>query len=384
LAGKANAHTRGGAWEKARAVLEPLVSKGAEDAGMATVYARIAVHDGDYDRAVEVASRHLQDRVAQEIHRTLLFDIGAAHERAGRYDDAFESFSQANRVTTGSWDPAASTERLDEIMTVFGRESLESLPPATTPARQSEVPVFIVGMMRSGSTLVEQIIDTHPEAHGAGEIAALPDLVREMSLRVGSTLPYPQCVRELDADDFEALAASYLTELQRVAPTARRVCDKHLINYEHLGLIQALFPKARVIHTRRDAMDTCLSCFCSRFPPGVPAFTEDLEHLGMRFNDYLAIMEHWRSTLDMALLEIDYETLVEDQEGTTRRILEFLGLPWDESCLRFHESPRQALTLSREQVSRPIYRSAVDRHRHYDRHLGPLRAVLESGRRGCA
>ena len=382
LAGKANAYVRGGQWLKARAVLEPLVTRGSEDAGMATVYARICGHEGDNGRAVEIASRHLDDRISAEARRTLLFEIAAAHQRAGHHDEAFAGFSAANQASGGRWDPAASRAYLDRIMAVFTRPFLEALPEPGSEARRSEVPVFIVGMMRCGSTLLEQIIDAHPACHGAGEILCLPDLVASLALRIGSNLGYPECGRDLDEGDLDALAEAHLAEIAPLAPGAKRICDKHLLNHEHLGLVQGLFPRARVIHTRRDPLDTCVSCFCHRFPPGVPAFTQDLRHLGQRYNDYLALMAHWREALSLPLLEVDYEALVADQEGVTRRIIDFLGLPWDDRCLGFHQSRREVLTLSRDQVSKPIYRTAIGRARRYEKHLGPLREVLESGRRG--
>ncbi|MHC4210431.1 MAG: tetratricopeptide repeat-containing sulfotransferase family protein [Planctomycetota bacterium] len=378
LAGKASVLSRLDRWDEARTLLEPHVEGGAEDAGMAVAYARIAVHDRDFARAVEVASRHLDDDTGDEIRRSLWFDIGKAHERAGDHDRAFEAYTSGKRMRVLPWDPAAAAARHDQLMAVFTAETVKGLP---RPPEPSALPVFIAGMPRCGSTLIEQIIDAHPQAFGAGEIQDLPQLLLALNMRIGSTLPYPECVRDLDQEDVDDLARDYLQRLGRYAPQAARVCNKDLGNYQHLGLIAAVFPEARIIHARRDPLDTCLSCYVQKFAPGSHDYSADLRHLGLAYNDYLALMDHWRRT-GIPMLEVDYEELVENQEAISRQIIEYCGLPWDDLCLRFHESGRRVITLSHEQVKRPMYASSIGRHRHYEKYLGPLREVLEQGLRG--
>jgi hypothetical protein len=138
-----------------------------------------------------------------------------------------------------------------------------------------------------------------------------------------------------------------------------------------------IFPRARIIHSRRDPLDTCLSCYVQKFPPGTPAYTGDLHDLGLAYNDYAALMAHWRGLLGDRILEIDYEGLIEDQEGVSRRLIEHLGLGWDDRCLRFYETGRAVTTLSHEQVNKPIYRGSIGRHERFEKHLGALRDVLE-------
>jgi tetratricopeptide (TPR) repeat protein len=378
LAGKANALCRLRRWDEARAVLAPYVEAGTEDAGMAIVWARIAVHDRDYSNAIDVASRHLHDETGDEIRRSLWFDIGKAHERAGDYERAFEAYTNGKRMRTLPWDPAGATRRHDDLMAVFTSKTIQGLP---RPSEASALPVFIAGMPRSGSTVIEQIIDAHPQAFGAGEIPDLPNLLATLNLRIGSTLAYPDCVRDLEQEDVDELARDYLERIGRYAPHAARICNKDLGNYQHLGLIAAVFPEGRIIHSRRDPLDTCLSCYVQKFAPGSHDYSADLRHLGMAYNDYLALMDHWRK-VGIPMLEVDYEELVENQEAVSRNIIEYCGLPWDDLCLRFHESGRQVITLSHEQVSRSMYATSVGRHRHYEKHLGPLREVLDKGLRG--
>ncbi|MEE8459661.1 MAG: sulfotransferase, partial [Phycisphaerales bacterium] len=373
LAGKANTLTRSRKWSEARLLLEPFVAAGTEDASMAVVYARVAVHEGDTGKAVEVASRHTDDPVGDEVRRSLWYDIGKAHEKGADYDKAFEAYTRGNQVRPGRWDATAHALRHDRIMTVFTQELMTSLGDA---GNQSQLPVFIVGMPRSGSTLIEQIIDAHPQAYGAGELLAMPDVAASMNCGIGSTLTFPDCVADLARTDLPALGKSYLDQVRTLAPRVSRICDKQLASYELIGLIAMIFPRARIIHSRRDPLDTCLSCYVQKFAPGTPAYTGDLRNLGLAYNDYAALMAHWRGLLGERILEIDYEGLIEDQEGVSRRLIEHLGLGWDDRCLRFYETNRAVTTLSHEQVDKPIYRSSIGRHERFGKHLGPLREVV--------
>ncbi len=376
LAGKADVYLRAREPEKARRLLAPFVEAGTEDVGMALAFARVARGAGQNDEAIRVVSRHLNDDTTWPVRQSLWFELGAAPEASGRFDEAFDAYTRGNGVNPAVWDPVAVSRWYDGVMATFDRDTVVGLPRASNA---SSLPVLIVGLPRCGSTLVEQIIDAHPQAHGAGELPFLNDVLVGMSERIGSTVPYPQCVRDLDQADIDALSRSYIQRLRSLAPSADRVCDKQLSNFQYLGVVAALLPGARVIHVRRDPLDTCLSCYVNRFAPGTPAYLSDLRSLGLFYNDYRAVMEHWRGVLDIPMLELDYEQLVADPDGECRRLVEFCGLPWDDRCLRFFESKREVLTLSRDQVNRPIYASSVGRHRNYQKHLGPLRDALAGG-----
>jgi hypothetical protein len=363
--------------EKARLLLGPFVEAGTEGIGMALSYARAARSVGEYDAAIRVATRHLADDATWPLRQGLWFEIGAAHEAQRCFDEAFDAYRHGNEMNPAEWDPVSISSWFDGIMATFDRDTVAGLPRATDA---SSLPVLIVGLPRCGSTLVEQIIDAHPQAHGAGELTLMEDLVTGLSERIGSTTPYPQCVRDMDQADVDALGRWYVEGLERIAPRADRVCDKQLSNFAHLGVVAAILPGARVIHVRRDPIDTCLSCYVNRFAPGTPGYLSDLRLLGLYYNDYLALMEHWRGVLQIPMLELDYERLVADPDVECRRLVEFCGLPWDDRCLRFFESGREVLTLSRDQVNRPIYSTSVGRSRKYLKHLGPLRDALAGGR----
>jgi hypothetical protein len=179
----------------------------------------------------------------------------------------------------------------------------------------------------------------------------------------------------LEGGRLTAASVTYLEGLRARAGDATRVTDKMPYNFERLGLISLMFAGARVIHCRRDPLDSCLSCYFQNFSRG-NFQTFDLRHLGLYYRQYERLMAHWREVLDLAVLDVSYEAHVEDPEGTCREILAFLELDWDPACLRFYESQRNVKTASRDQVNRPIYRSSVGRWQNYGKHLGPLNDAL--------
>jgi hypothetical protein len=234
-------------------------------------------------------------------------------------------------------------------------------------------------MPRSGTTLVEQIIDAHPLGHGAGELTDIPVIAEGLQAELQSTEPYPECAADLEPEDVSRLAGRYLDRLRGLTRSATRVVNKSLMSYKYLGLIAVLFPAARIIHCRRDPRDICVSCYMnSILPQGLPYVT-DLHNLGFAYRQYERLMEHWSKALAQPMLEVVYEAVVDDLEGEARRIIEFIGLDWDDACLQFHASGRIVRTASYEQVRQPIYRSSIGRYKRFERHLGPLLEALAEG-----
>jgi hypothetical protein len=227
--------------------------------------------------------------------------------------------------------------------------------------------------------LVEQIIDAHPDAAGVGEIETLGQLIMEMPERLGTTLPWPDLLQETNERGLTEIAEAYLADLKARAPKGSKVVDKQLGNFIHAGMISLLFPKARIIHCTRDPMDLGLSIWTQKLPPGTNAFASDLKSIGQSWRLAQDLMEHWSGVLTYPMLDVNYEELVADLEGQTRRVLEFCGLPFDERCLRFWESGRTVLTLSSDQVRRPIYGSSVGRHAAWGGLLDGLRDGVGAG-----
>jgi hypothetical protein len=236
---------------------------------------------------------------------------------------------------------------------------------------RSDLPVFIVGMPRSGTTLVEQIAASHRAVFGAGE---LPDIGRlAASLAQGKDLA---AAEGWTADAITAMAKAHLDHLRALGGDRRRVIDKMPGNVFHLGLIALMFPQARVIFCRRDPRDNCLSCYFQHFSKHHLLYTYDLADCGHQYLATDHLTSHWLKALPLRMLEVSYEELVADQEGQSRRLIDFLGLPWDPTCLEYYRTERTVVTASVWQVRQPIYTRSVARWRHYEQHLGPLLDVL--------
>ncbi len=288
-------------------------------------------------------------------------------ERERKHAEAFRHYQTANRIRRRAidYDPEGHARLIDRLIETFSPALRER---ARDWGSDSEVPVFIVGMPRSGTTLVEQIIASHPRVHGAGELPVLANFERELA-------GYPESLKECGP----ALAADwsdrYLAILRGRSDTADRITDKAPSNFLRIGLIRLLFPRARIVHCRRNPLDTCLSNYFNYFVVG-NEFSYDLEELGHYYRCYERLMAHWRESFAAGFLEVEYQDLVRDQETVSRRLIDYLGLEWDPACLEFHRNRRAVKTASSMQVREPIYGRSVDRWRHYEEQLSPLISLL--------
>jgi tetratricopeptide (TPR) repeat protein len=310
----------------------------------------------------------------------LRYAMGKYFDDIADFEHAFDNFRRANELTKctrPAHQPEAMTRIVDRIIDAEDGEWLRRTRTTPTgsptgPPSGSERAVFIVGMLRSGTTLAEQILAAHPQVFGAGELpfwGAAADAVRSAP---------NDAVRQFR---LESHAVTYLDSLASLAPGAVRVVDKMPGNFLSLGLIHAALPKARVIHLRRHPFDTCLSIYFQHLETAL-SYTNDLGDLARYYIDYARLMEHWHSTFPSGvILDVPYEALVQDPETWSRRMIEHIGLPWDRCCLDFHSSPRTVITASKWQVRQPITTAAVERWRNYQAHLGPLVGLLA---RDCA
>ena len=313
------------------------------------------------------AMQGLLDGYCSARDRLLLhFALGKAHMDAENVQAAFEHWDRGNRMKRAITDyDAQATAR--QLASITARPWNPSDPNRACGARLDELPVFIVGMPRCGSSLVEQILASHPEVHGAGEQTRLRHCFEAHETK-------PAGLESFSSDQGTAEAA--LRILRRFSPHAARIVDKDLVNFKHLGAIHRIFPRARIIHCRRNPLDTCFSAYTKLFLGDFP-FTYDQRELGLYYRHYHAVMAHWRSVLPNGIfMEIDYETVVSEPLDATRRLVNFLGLPWSDACLRFFETRRTVNTASLAQVRQPIYRSSVGRSGSLLRYLMPLTETL--------
>jgi tetratricopeptide (TPR) repeat protein len=322
---------------------------------------------GDADwftQARAIAERPMRPRK----QAVLEFAIGKYFDDLREFGQAFAHFRRANEAAKRCRPPhdrQGLTETVNAIIRDFGKKWL-SEPQCRS--NDSQRPVFIVGMLRSGTTLAEQILASHPSVLGAGEQSFWSNACSEF-----------RAVRHLapERDSASArLISNYLQQLRDLSPDALRIVDKMPTNFAFLGLIHALFPRAHIIHMQRNPLDTCLSIYFQNFDTTI-TYANDLEDLAHYYEEYVRLMNHWRSSLPSGvMLEVAYEDLVADQEGWSRKMVEFVGLPWDANCLDFHRTKRAVVTASKWQVRQKINSSAVDRWRNYDSELGPLRSLV--------
>lgn len=308
------------------------------------------------------------------------FALGKVRDDLGQYDQAFTHFAEANALKRASLDFNIDRQKryVDEAMDTFDAAFFSRAADMGDP---SELPVFIIGMPRSGTTLVEQILASHADVHGAGEVDFFRDLSPAMADRLEDTRRYPMCLEVLNAGVARELSDEYLALLRRNAPDALRVCDKMPLNFEHLGLIAALFPNARIIHCRRNPLDVCLSIFTQHFARDLP-FAYELTEIAAYYREYERLMDHWREMLPGRLFELEYERLVGEADSASRELVRHCGLTWDDRCLRFFETRRNVGTASHWQVRQPVYGDSVARWKRYQAHLAPLFAVFDPGAHG--
>ena len=374
IAGLAEVHQRRGEPDQALKQLQPWLEKKTETPDMALVGASSLLQLKKYDEVIELTSRHVETEIPAAVRNNLYHLIGKARERAGAYAEAFAAHRLANEGHNALADVERRLERIDQLIEVFSAEGLARLPRC---ADASDLPIFIVGMPRCGSTLVENIIAAHPHAHGAGELSSMYRRVQSIMLDLEATEPYPMCMPVIEQEDVDLLGRQHLAELAKLGRRASRVVDKYLTNYEHLGLIELLMPGARVIHCRRDPLDMCLSCYFEPLPLPANAYATDLVCLGRIYQASERLMHHWADVLALPILNVIYEELVADPESQIRKIIDFIELEWDDRCLSPHETGRQAITLSRDQIRQPIYTTSVRRSDRFREFLQPLINALK-------
>jgi Flp pilus assembly protein TadD len=358
------------AWELVRS----LVEQNCPSARLGELYVNLADSVGhEREALVFIEGLLATDTPAAPERRALHFGAARLLDRMARYDEAFAHAGAAHRVIPRPYDRRRVEMDVQRSIAYSTPQKLHDLPRASHHNRR---PVFIVGMPRSGTSLLEQILASHPQVHGGGELPTLGPIAADaIAMDRECNGRFPECLDSISQRMCDRMASNYLSQLDALNSSATYVTDKMPLNFIFMGLISMLFPECHVIHCVRDPMDTCLSCYMTGFTAGFE-FASDLTDLGHFYSGYSRYMEHWRVGLNFPMLTVRYEDVVQDLMGQVRRLLEFLDLPWDARCLNFHQSRRTVMTASRYQVRRPLYTSSVGRWKHYERHLAPLKTAV--------
>lgn len=356
-----------GQHEEAHEIISRLISGGPPNTALAVAYAAVSRHCGEEAEAVSLIDRlfaagKLSSMQQLELH----FAAGGLLDDLGLFDRAFPHYEKGNALAPRRYSAEADRNYFDGIMRDY---SLECMKQAPRSRLRTEKPVFIVGMPRSGTSLVEQILASHPRVHGAGELRSMQRISEEIAAKLHAQ--GAGCASDLEQSTVDALAGEQLAYLESLAPAGvARISDKMPHNFLHLGLIKLLFPEARIIHCERDPLDTCLSIYFQYFG-GSNEYAYSLNSLGEHYCRYRALMAHWKA-LGIEMYTVCYEELVSEPENIIQELIAFLGLEWDARCLDFHKSSRQTLTASYGQVRNPIHTGSIGRWKRYEKHLQPL------------
>ena len=301
------------------------------------------------------------------------FALGKAYEVKKDFDKSFKNYYEGNKVKKGliKYSSDDTTDNTKRILNFFNKENIQKLAKSSTGDRD---PIFVLGMPRSGSTLVDQIISSHSKVDGTQE---LPNIIKiAAELNTNNQNNYPEVLKELDESKLSNLGKDYISETAWARDSAPFFIDKMPNNFIHIGLIKTILPNAKIIDTRRDPMDTCFSCFKQFFARG-QLFTYSLEDLGNYYTDYIRAMNHWHNVYGKDIYTVHYDNVINETEETIRELIDYCELPFEKECLEFYNSSRPVKTPSAEQVRQPIYKSGLNYWKNYEKHLLPLKKIID-------
>jgi Tfp pilus assembly protein PilF len=360
-----------GAFDDARAAFARLIALRPDRGLFHRLFGKLQTHIADDPHIAQMQALLPEADPEGDDARELHFALFNAYESVKDYDRAFAHLQSANDIRKRQLDyrPVVFNRLFEAIEAAFA----PALRPAFAVSPRTESPIFIVGMPRSGSTLVEQILDSHPDASAAGETTAFAALVEKHLLRRDLTYDLEPLASGASID---ALGEAYLAAIGKTADTRRRTIDKYLTNFLSIGIIKAIFPRAKIVHCHRNPLANCFSAYASHFETNGLGFKADMEETARYYVRYHSLMQFWKMLYGDEILDLSYERLTLDQEAETRRLIDYCGLDWNTACLDFHRNERAVKTASYLQVRQPIYSGIDKRTVHYIRHLEPMIRIL--------
>ena len=360
--------------EDAYKIVEKLILNDVVSAQAVTVFLKLCRSYDRCDEAIELIEQTLERTDVVGIDKqALLYAAGDLLDKLKRYDEAMSYYQKANVVVDISCNREAHARYHDDIIKCFSKAALKDMPRAKTGSSR---PVFVLGMPRSGTTLTEQILSSHSDVFGAGELHYIKQLENSIrGVERGVKEEYISRINSLDEKKLTEHARTYLDKINALDNKARYVIDKMPNNFIQIGLISLLFPEARIIHCQRNPLDNCLSIYFQSFI-WLHDYAVDLSDIGFYYNEHERLMKHWKEVIDIPIMTVQYEDVLQDQEAMSRKLLDFCDLEWDESVMSFHKTKRSVATASYDQVRQPIYQSSKERWRNYEKYIDPLKDEL--------
>ncbi len=368
-----------GEYDKALDLIRPFVIKQGVSHSILTVYSALSHHFNTQSDAIKLLEKYVQNHDVQmsiDIHR----ELGKHYDKNGQYDKAiahYHLFNDGLRSTSNEWIKNYSSDNMiTKCETLIQNHQNDFWSNISSSLNQSERPVFVIGMPRSGTSLTEQILSSHPDVYGAGELTTIPDIVNDLSENAGNKQNFPAFLNNISRESLESSSIRYLDVLDKYNKTASRVIDKMPTNFWYVGLISTLFPKAKIIHIKRHPLDACLSIYFQWFGASMP-FTTNLSDIGKYYKVYSMMMDYWKRIFDVQIFEVKYDDLVVDPDTNIRNMIKFCGLEWDQRCLEFYKNERDVNTPSYDQVRQPLYTKSSGRWKNYNEYIGDLRRILD-------
>jgi len=373
----ASAYELLGELEKGMLIIEALYRDHPEHPMVSIVYASYALRKKKQHNGISALQTIINNKATQEYDLiTALMFLGKLYDSIEEYDSAFDYYSQANNILASqaeNYNPQVFSDYISTLISYFSKEKYASITDSTNT---SDELIFIVGMPRSGTSLIEQILSTHSSVFGAGELNYINQLVDNICREVASVWVYPACLDGIDAGTMTRLADNLISNVRTENYHSLKITDKMPNNFIHLGLIHKLLPNAKIIHCTRDARDTCLSCYFQYFAGSHP-YANNLHTLGAYYHDYQRLMEHWENELKIPVLTVRYEDIVADTRQQIKKMIEFAGLPWEEKCMEFYKHKRTVATSSYNQVNKKIYTNSISRWKNYASYIEALVSALK-------
>ncbi len=374
IAGLAKVYDQMGELQQAYDLLKPNINKHTNSPDIGIAFANICRHFDSCPQAAEYLEQVLSCTQDDTINaRQIHFSLGKIYDRLKEYDKAFLHFDQGNKLKTDIFN---SIEEAACIVTLIKTCDWNYFIQSPKSTQNTDRIIFIVGMPRSGTTLTEQILASHPDLFGVGEVGILPGIIKDLPEYLGKGSAYPGNLKNLTTDILNKFSERYLKEINQLNAKSKRVVDKTLANYLYLGLISQMFPNAKIIHCKRDPRDTCLSIYFQNFDDS-HYYATRLKNLGEYYKLYEKVMAHWKSLIGIPIYEVQYEELVANQEKISRELIDFVELEWDDRVLEFYKAKRSVITASYDQVRQKMYTKSTARWKNYEKHLEPLIRALD-------